>query len=155
MTGPAAFPGTAFAGRQIGQKNRGQDQRTTTGLDGGEPFVQQHPCTHGGHHRDAERGLERVALRRQAVAAPAGRGDDRRPGRPRHPGGARRERLIRNEEDKDKEIEPDWQLAKFNIDLLGILEEKCKGNLSGDEEKLLKGSLDQLRMLFVELSGRK
>jgi hypothetical protein len=63
--------------------------------------------------------------------------------------------LIRNEEDKDKEIEPDWQLAKFNIDLLGILEEKCKGNLSGDEEKLLKGSLDQLRMLFVELSGRK
>lgn len=62
--------------------------------------------------------------------------------------------VIRNQEDKDKDIEPDWQMAKFNIDLLGLLEEKCKGNLSEQEEKLLKSTLDQLRMLFVQLSEK-
>ena len=62
--------------------------------------------------------------------------------------------LIRPEEDKDKEIEPDWQIAKFNIDMLGMLEEKCKGNLTDEEADLLKSTLDQLRMLFVQLSKK-
>ena len=61
--------------------------------------------------------------------------------------------LIRSEE--DKEIEPDWQIAKFNIDMLGMLEEKCKGNISTEEEQMLKSTLDQLRMLFVQLSSKK
>jgi len=62
--------------------------------------------------------------------------------------------MIRNEADKDKDIEPDWQMAKFNIDLLGMLEDKCKGNLSKDEEEMLKGTVEQLRMLFVQLSQK-
>jgi len=62
--------------------------------------------------------------------------------------------MIRSEADKDKEIEPDWQMAKFNIDLLGMLEEKCKGNLSTEEAELLKSTLEQLRMLFVQLSKK-
>ena len=62
--------------------------------------------------------------------------------------------MIRSEADKDKEIEPDWQLAKFNIDLLGVLEEKCKGNMSTEEEQMLKSTLEQLRMLFVQLSKK-
>ena len=62
--------------------------------------------------------------------------------------------MIRPEGDKDKEAEPDWAMAKFNIDMLGMLEDKCKGNLSDEEVKLLKGTLDQLRMVFVQLSKK-
>ena len=54
--------------------------------------------------------------------------------------------------DEKDEREPDFGMAKFNIDLLGILEEKCKGNLSDDESKMLKATLDQLRMTFVQLT---
>jgi hypothetical protein len=43
-------------------------------------------------------------------------------------------------------------LAKQNIDLLGLLEEKTKGNLSGDEERLLAQILFDLRMRYVERS---
>lgn len=60
--------------------------------------------------------------------------------------------VIRNEEDKDKQIEPDWQMARYHIDLLSMMEEKCKGNLTPDEEKLLSSTLEQLRMIFVRLS---
>jgi len=63
--------------------------------------------------------------------------------------------LIRPEGDEDKKVEPDWDIAKFNIDMLGMLEEKCKGNLSEEEASLLKSSLEQLRMLFVQLSKKE
>lgn len=41
-------------------------------------------------------------------------------------------------------------LAKQTIDLLGLLEEKTKGNLSGDEERLIGQILYDLRMRYVE-----
>ena len=63
--------------------------------------------------------------------------------------------LIRPEGDENKQVEPDWQIAKFNIDMLGMLEEKCKGNLTEEEAGLLKSTLDQLRMLFVQLSKKE
>ena len=63
--------------------------------------------------------------------------------------------LIRPEGEEDKKVEPDWQIAKFNIDMLGILQEKCKGNLSSEEEQMLTSTLEQLRMLFVQLSAKK
>ena len=63
--------------------------------------------------------------------------------------------LIRPEGDEEKQVEPDWQIAKFNIDMLGMLEEKCKGSLSEEEASLLKSTLDQLRMLFVQLSKKE
>ena len=43
-------------------------------------------------------------------------------------------------------------LARQTIDLLALLEEKTKGNLSGDEERLLTQVLFDLRMRYVELS---
>ena len=43
--------------------------------------------------------------------------------------------------------------AKYLIDLIGILEEKTKGNLSADEEKLLTDALYQLRMRYLAKSG--
>lgn len=49
-------------------------------------------------------------------------------------------------------VSMDLALAKQNIDLLGLLEEKTKGNLTGDEERLLAQVLFDLRMRFVERS---
>jgi hypothetical protein len=48
-------------------------------------------------------------------------------------------------------IPPDFSLAKYHIDVLGVLEEKTKGNLSDDEAKMLKTVLHQLRMQFTEI----
>ena len=50
------------------------------------------------------------------------------------------------------QIEVNLPLAKQNIDILGLLEEKTKGNLTGDEERLVAQVLFDLRMRFVERS---
>jgi hypothetical protein len=42
--------------------------------------------------------------------------------------------------------------AKYFIDLLGVLEEKTKGNLAADEAADLTQVLSQLRLQFVEVS---
>jgi hypothetical protein len=60
--------------------------------------------------------------------------------------------LIRSKEDKDKQAAPDLEAAKYHIDMLGLIEQKCKGNLSPEEQQLLQGALSQLRMFFVSLS---
>ena len=49
-------------------------------------------------------------------------------------------------------VEANLPLAKQNIDLLGLLEEKTKGNLSGEEERLLAQVLFDLRMRYMERS---
>ncbi len=56
--------------------------------------------------------------------------------------------------EQDKERPPDLAVAKYNIDMLGIIEEKTKGNLTEDEAKLLQSTLGQLRMIFVQLAER-
>lgn len=43
--------------------------------------------------------------------------------------------------------------AKYLIDLLGVLEEKTKGNLIVEEDKLLKDALYQLRMRYLSKAG--
>ncbi len=43
----------------------------------------------------------------------------------------------------------DLELAKHHIDMLSVLDEKTKGNLSDDESKMLTEALHQLRMAFV------
>ena len=49
-------------------------------------------------------------------------------------------------------VEKSIPLARQTIDLISLLEEKTKGNLSGDEERLIHQILFDLRMRFVELS---
>lgn len=44
------------------------------------------------------------------------------------------------------------ELAKVFVDLLGILEEKTKGNLSEQEKQVLSRVLGELRMEYVEIS---
>ncbi len=41
-------------------------------------------------------------------------------------------------------------LAKQTIDILGMLQEKTRGNLSADEEALIKHLLYELRMIYVK-----
>ena len=43
-------------------------------------------------------------------------------------------------------------MAKQTIDILGLLEEKTKGNLLDDEANMLKTMLYELRMLYVKES---
>jgi hypothetical protein len=45
-------------------------------------------------------------------------------------------------------------LARQTIDLLAILQEKTKNNLTGEEERLLDQVLFDLRLRFVEVSKR-
>ncbi|HZI86419.1 MAG TPA: DUF1844 domain-containing protein [Pyrinomonadaceae bacterium] len=49
--------------------------------------------------------------------------------------------------------EVDLELAKHWIDVLGMLEEKTKGNLVPQEEKILEGLLADLRMQYVSLNS--
>lgn len=44
-------------------------------------------------------------------------------------------------------------LAKQTIDILGMLEEKTRGNLAEDEENMLKNILYDLRMIYVKEKG--
>lgn len=55
--------------------------------------------------------------------------------------------------ENDKEPKKDLRLAKFHIDMLEALEQKTKGNLTEQEQKLFSSVLSQLRMGFVNASG--
>jgi Domain of unknown function (DUF1844) len=47
--------------------------------------------------------------------------------------------------------ETNLSIAKQTIDILGMLEEKTKGNLTQDEEKMLKNMLYDLRMIYIKV----
>ena len=52
-----------------------------------------------------------------------------------------------------EERKPDLELAKYNIDMLQVLEEKTKGNLTKEEEAVLSNTLSELRMGYVKIAG--
>jgi hypothetical protein len=52
------------------------------------------------------------------------------------------------------QVEKNLLLARQTIDLLGLLEEKTKGNLTGDEERLLTQVLFDVRMRFLEVQKK-
>lgn len=56
--------------------------------------------------------------------------------------------LFENPSTGEKEI--NLALAKQTIDILSMLEEKTKGNLSKDEESMLKNILYDLRIIYVK-----
>ena len=47
---------------------------------------------------------------------------------------------------------PNLQLAQQMIDILAMLEEKTRGNLSAEERQLIDQVLYELRMRYVEVS---
>jgi len=61
--------------------------------------------------------------------------------------------LLKIEGQEDKE--PDLVLAKYNIDMLETIEEKTKGNLTEEEQKVLTETLNQVRMAYVQASNEK
>jgi Domain of unknown function (DUF1844). len=52
-------------------------------------------------------------------------------------------------------IERDLQQAQLSIDILDMLEEKTKGNLSDDESRFLKGILQELKLNYVDESTKE
>lgn len=48
--------------------------------------------------------------------------------------------------------EPNLPMARHLVDMVGVLEEKTKGNLSDEEAAMLQENLHQLRMAFVAVS---
>jgi len=52
-----------------------------------------------------------------------------------------------------KKTEKNLDQAKYSIDVLQILEEKTKGNLTEAEERFLEGILYDMRMRYVRACG--
>lgn len=46
--------------------------------------------------------------------------------------------------------EQDRAMAKFNIDLLAVLQEKTKNNLTSEEQQLINHLVQDLRLKFVQ-----
>jgi Domain of unknown function (DUF1844) len=57
----------------------------------------------------------------------------------------------RNEEKKEDK-QKNLELARFVIDLLGVLEEKTEGNLEESEKKTLEAILGDMRMQYIKAS---
>ncbi len=53
-----------------------------------------------------------------------------------------------------KKVEQNLPIAQQTIDLLGMLEQKTRGNLSDEEKKTLEAVLYDLRLRFLKASGR-
>ena len=52
----------------------------------------------------------------------------------------------------EEKPQPDLPLARHTIDLMAVLLEKTKGNLTLDEQRLLENSVTELRFRFVQTS---
>ncbi|HYM09442.1 MAG TPA: DUF1844 domain-containing protein [Bryobacterales bacterium] len=55
---------------------------------------------------------------------------------------------------EEKEPAPDLEGARHSIDLLGMLQEKTRGNLTLEEQRLLENSLTELRFRYVQAIDR-
>ncbi len=62
--------------------------------------------------------------------------------------------LVHFGEEKDRP-QPEFKLARHTIDLMAMLQEKTKGNLSVDEQRLLENSLTELRFRYVQALEQK
>ena len=51
----------------------------------------------------------------------------------------------------EEKPEPDLDLARHSIDLMAVLQEKTRGNLSLEEQRLLENSLTELRFRFIQV----
>ncbi len=54
--------------------------------------------------------------------------------------------------DKEEEAEPNLPIARHSIDLLAVLQEKTKGNLTTEEHRMLENGLTELRFRYVQVS---
>jgi hypothetical protein len=54
--------------------------------------------------------------------------------------------------EKDERPEPNLPLARHSIDLLAVLQDKTKGNLSAEEQRLLENGITELRFRYIQVS---
>lgn len=54
-----------------------------------------------------------------------------------------------------KKREKDVAMAKGTIDVLGLIKEKTKGNLTKEEDALLEGILAELRMTYYKMNAEQ
>ena len=57
--------------------------------------------------------------------------------------------------DAEEESEPNLPLAKHSIDMLAVLQEKTRGNLSVDEQRLIENGLTELRFRYVQVADEQ
>lgn len=50
-----------------------------------------------------------------------------------------------------QKVNKDLKMARFNIDLLVLLQSKTKGNLEEDEQKFLESVISDLQLKYVQL----
>lgn len=53
---------------------------------------------------------------------------------------------------QNNETSKDKNMARFNIDLLVVLQEKTKNNLSDEESRFLESLIADLQMKFVQMT---
>lgn len=53
---------------------------------------------------------------------------------------------------EEEKPQPDLAIARHTIDIMAMLLEKTKGNLSLEEQRMLENSLTELRFRFVQVS---
>lgn len=51
----------------------------------------------------------------------------------------------------EEKPEPDLDLARHSIDLLAMLQEKTRGNLTLEEQRMLENSLTELRFRYIQV----
>lgn len=49
--------------------------------------------------------------------------------------------------------EPDLEVARHTVDMLGVLQEKTKGNLSLEEELLLSNTLAEMQFRYLQATA--
>ncbi len=54
-----------------------------------------------------------------------------------------------------KREQPDFTMAQQSIDLLAMLQEKTRGNLTADEVRFLDNMLYDLRVLYLQVTQRQ
>src|SRR5271154_7214105 len=57
-------------------------------------------------------------------------------------------------EEKDRP-DPDFRVARHTIDLLAMLQEKTRGNVTFEEQRLVDNALTELRFRFVQAMENK
>ena len=57
-------------------------------------------------------------------------------------------------DEKDRS-EPDFRIARHTIDLLAMLQEKTRGNVTMEEQRLVDNALTELRFRFVQAMEKR
>jgi Domain of unknown function (DUF1844) len=57
-------------------------------------------------------------------------------------------------EEKDRP-EPDFRIARHTIDLMAMLQEKTRGNVTMEEQRVVDNALTELRFRFVQATENK